>query len=226
MVHIFAVYDTKYLMGLCLLTAILSAILLLTLIYCYRNSRSGKSHWWWCHDEARAPFEEEKSNNIAQNEENFRRFANALKENVVCPHIEPHSGTNEASCGVSRVNVVHPITRVSSAEMMELMNDSGSECGKAPSKLSPKALLSKTQNSTFQKNSATASGSSTLYPSGNECAPSTSSCATSTNNEQSQNNVKPLNVSVVPTIAHRNINAASHTQHNCSNVNIIPTVLV
>ncbi|KAK7588165.1 hypothetical protein V9T40_005410 [Parthenolecanium corni] len=222
------VYNTKYLIGLCLLTAISSAVLLLTVIYCYRHSRSNKLGWWWwwCKDDASAPFEEEKSNNIAQNAENFRRFANALKENVVCPHIEPHASTTEASCGVSRVNVVHPISRVSSAEMMELINDSGSECGKAPSKLSPKALLSKTQNTTFQKNSTAASSTSTLHTSAGECSPSTSSCVASTAKEQSRSNIKPLNVSVVPTIVQRNINAAARTQHNCSNVNVIPTVLV
>lgn len=215
-------YDTKYLIGLCLLTAVLSAVLLLTVLYCCRNSRTGKRRWWWCADDACAPFEEEKSNNIAQNEENFRRFANALKENVVCPYIEPHSGAGDlSSCAAARVNVVRPITRVSSAEMMEMMNESAADCcAKGASKLSPKALLSKTQNSTFQKNSAAAaSGSSTSHASGGESSPSPSS-SSGASTEPGLKNVKPLNVSVVPTVMQRNINAAPRMQLK------FPTVLV
>ncbi|XP_065216653.1 protein jagged-2-like [Planococcus citri] len=109
--------------------------------------------------------EEEKSNNM-QNEENFRRYANPLKEDSSC-----NLNTNVVDVS-TRINVVRPISRTSSGEIMEMINDSDTTKG-----VSNKALLSKTQNTEFQKHSLN----------NNCCCSSKEAAAT-----------KPLNIKIVP----------------------------
>lgn len=108
--------------------------------------------------------EEEKSNNI-QNEENFRRYANPLKEDLSC-----NLSANVADVS-ARINVVRPISRTSSGEIMEMINESDTTKG-----VSNKVLLSKTQNTEFQKHSLN-----------DCCGPSKETPAT-----------KPLNIKIVP----------------------------
>lgn len=107
--------------------------------------------------------EEEKSNNI-QNEENFRRYANPLKEDLGC-NLSP-----SAADLPTRISVVRPIARATSREMMEMISEADTTKG-----VSSKALLSKTQNSDFQKHSL------------HECGPS-----------KEVPPAKPLNINVVP----------------------------
>lgn len=164
-------------------TALAATLAVLTLVYRYRCSRGKGDLSSRSRGSERRNFDEEKSNNL-QNEETFRRFANPLKENatVVC---NPEAGCSPVIVAdlPAKINVVRPISHASAAEMMEMISDTGGGDGGGKG-VCAKALLSKTQNSAFQKTAALADG----------CM---AGVVGSSGKEMGGVGVKPLNVNVI-----------------------------
>jgi cbb3-type cytochrome oxidase subunit 3 len=198
-------YSPFYLLAM---TIIFLGILLLIYRYRCRNSK--------CDFQSRNDslnYDEEKSNNL-QNEETFRRFANPLKENIIVCNPDVSSVTVVDL--PTKVNVVRPISHTSNIEAIEMVNDTGLDgCSKGKG-ISSKVLLSKTQNSAFQK-SATLNADSMTVASGAA--------------SKEYNCMKSLNVNVITSVMQRN-NASPTTQprsnNNCDNAasNVFATVLV
>ena len=117
----------------------------------------------------------------------------------------------------TKINVVRPISHTSNAEMMEMICDTGPDGCNNGKGISSKVLLSKTQNSTFQKCATLNAESMTTAVSGVA--------------SKEYNYTKPLNVNVIPSNVHRtNSSPSTQSQNNdCDNSssnNVFATVLV
>lgn len=198
---------------------------------CSTNSRRGVGDG----GELQPTFQPEKYNNIIRSKENFKRFANPLKENMACgTGVVETNKSMVHSVGLTSNRISHvttlPFSSIAGSEMMEMITDSTNN----DKGISAKALLSKTENSVFQKNFTSFNVSVADDKDGcSECCPSTSqhSCVKLLNVQQT--NV-PASVSIsvpvsvpVPVPVQRNYARAQHSYDASSHTsNVFPTVLV
>ena len=172
---------------------------ILFLVYRYRCANN-KCDPQSCNDPRN--YDEEKTNNL-QNEDTFRRFANPLKDSIIVCSQDVASPVSVVDL-TAKINVVRPISHTSNAEMMEMISDAGPDCSKSGKCVSTKVLLSKTQNSTFQK-------CATLNAESLSTLPGVAS--------KEYNYTKPLNVNVIPSSTHRTSASPSIQSQNNNNNN-------
>lgn len=202
-------YIGTYFSPIYLSVALLIALTILTLVCRYRCSRAKGDLSTRSRSRETRNFDEEKSNNL-QNEETFRRFANPLKENAVVSNSDVSSTVTVVDLPV-KINVVRPISHTS--EMMEMMMGDGISAGTDAGKgVCTKALLSKTQNSAFQKTAAV-----------NDCSVSSAVIC-----QSKDGCTKPLNINVIHPIQRPSTTPSLQPQSNddCTSSNAFTTVLV